>query len=30
LALLALQLYFAGRIVAMNWLDPESTGLSAL
>ena len=25
LALLALQLYFAGRIVAMNWLDPEST-----
>jgi monofunctional biosynthetic peptidoglycan transglycosylase len=25
MALLALQLYFAGRIVAMNWLDPEST-----
>jgi len=25
LALLALQLYFAGRIVLMRWVDPEST-----
>jgi monofunctional biosynthetic peptidoglycan transglycosylase len=25
MALLALQVYFAGRIVAMNWLNPEST-----
>ncbi|MEI7785691.1 MAG: transglycosylase domain-containing protein [Betaproteobacteria bacterium] len=25
LALLALQLYFAGRIVLMRWIDPEST-----
>ena len=25
LALLCLQLYFAGRIVAMRWIAPEST-----